>query len=324
MNVFGGAFQRTASAWRIDGECLLQRGIVFDIQHYAMHDGPGIRTVVFLKGCPLECRWCCNPESQSFAPELRHSSARCLACFACVRACPKGAIQAGDGMPLLDRTACRGCVAPCVDACPASALTLVGEWIDSERVMASVAADKAFYDNSGGGVTFSGGEPFAQTTFLEDLLNRSKLIGIHTAVETCGHADPRAFVRCEPLIDLYFFDLKVMDQGRHKKLTGRSNSVILENFRSLAAKAHSKLVVRVPLVPGCTDDAENLKDIAAFLCSLGISKVQLMPYHTLGVHKYASFGRNYGLAEIQCLTSGGLDEAAPVFRSSGIACDTEG
>ncbi len=302
----------------------LQRGTVFDIQHYAVYDGPGIRTLVFLKGCPMKCLWCCNPESQCFAPELRHTTLRCRSCFACERACPKRAVRDINGGPFFDREACRACNAPCVDACPNGALAVVGESMTTDQVMTRVAADKAFYDNSGGGVTFSGGEPFAQPAFLEELLERSKLLGIHTAVETCGHADPRAVARCEPLVDLFLYDLKGMDSGSHKRLTEVSNAVILENLATLAARAPGRLIVRVPVIPGCTDSPENLEAIADFLHSLDIAKVQLMPYHTLGSDKYASFGRKYNLAGTQCLAPQAIEEAARIFHTSGVACEVGG
>lgn len=300
----------------------MRQGVVFDIQHYAVHDGPGIRTVVFLKGCPLRCIWCSNPESQGFAPELRHTALRCHACLSCQKACLKRAILAPDGEPHFDRKACSACDAPCVDACPQGALAVVGERMTSDQVMARIVADKAFYENSGGGVTFSGGEPFAQPTFLEELLKRSRFLGIHTAIETCGHADPRSFARCEPFTDLFLFDLKVMDTSRHEQLAGISNSVILENLRALAAKARRKLAVRVPVVPACTADPANLGAIAAFLRSLGITKVQLMPYHTLGTDKYPCIGREYGLVGTQGLTASALEEAARVFFRVGIECDS--
>ncbi len=301
----------------------MQRGIVFDIEHYAVHDGPGIRTVVFLKGCPLECLWCCNPESQSLMPELRHIAAKCRSCFECEKACKSRSISQSGGIPVFDRRVCRACDALCADVCPQGALALVGESTTSEEVIARVAADKAFYDNSGGGVTFSGGEPFAQPTFLEELLDRSKHFGIHTAVETCGQADPRTIARCEPLVDLFLYDLKVIDRQRHEMLTGASNLQILRNVGWLAANASRKLMVRVPVVPGCTDDRANLEALAGFVRSLGITKVQLMPYHALGSDKYPSFGRSYGLAGTASLTAEAFDRAVRLFSTRGVACNTE-
>ncbi len=302
----------------------MQRGIVFDIEHYGVHDGPGIRTVVFLKGCPLKCPWCCNPESQCFAPELRHTAARCRRCFACQKSCPNGAVQATEHGPVFDRTACRACSAPCIDACPQAALAMVGEPMTADRVMARIAADKAFYDNSGGGVTFSGGEPFAQPAFLEELLKQSKSLGIHTAIETCGHADPAAVARCRPLVDLFLYDVKLVDCGRHERLTGIGNRLVLENLRSLARQAPGKVRVRVPLVPGCTDDAANLEGIAALVRSLGIDKVELMPYHALGADKYQSLGRNYSLGVRQDVTDRSVEAAIRILSLSGVEGIVEG
>ena len=281
----------------------MQSGLVFDIQHYALHDGPGIRTIVFLKGCPLRCLWCCNPESQRAVPELRYSAARCRSSLACVDACPRSAIRLDAGALHIDRGACGDCGGPCVDACPHGALILVGEMMSADQVMARVAADKPFYDNSGGGVTFSGGEPFAQPAFLEELLRHSKRLGIHTAVETCGQAPIDVLMRCEPFVDLFLYDVKVMDGERHRELTGVCNDRILENLAALAAKASNKLVVRVPVVPGCTDGSSNLEAIAALLRSLGTTRVELMPYHALGIDKYASLGREYRLGARQSPTA---------------------
>ena len=197
---------------------------------------------------------------------------------------------------------------------------MAGESMTSRQVMARVAADKAFYDHSGGGVTFSGGEPFAQAAFLEELLIHARRLGIHTAVETCGHADPGVFARCEPFVDLFLYDLKVMDRGRHERLTGASNATILENLRTLAVRAPDRLAVRVPVVPGCTDDPANLQSIAAFLLSLGIERVELIPYHTLGADKYASFGRRYRLDASQSLSVHAAEGAVRVLHSSGLSC----
>ncbi len=190
----------------------------------------------------------------------------------------------------------------------------------SDQVMARIAADKAFYDNSGGGVTFSGGEPFAQPAFLEELLEGSKRLGIHTVIETCGHCDPRAVARCEPLADLFLYDIKAMDPKRHERLTGKSNSLILENLRTLASKAPGKLAVRIPVVPTCTDDEADLEAVADFLCSLGIAKVELMPYHSLGADKYASFGRNYSLGRSDSHPDSAVEKAARIIAQKGLVC----
>jgi pyruvate formate lyase activating enzyme len=300
----------------------VSEGIVFDIQHYAVHDGPGIRTLVFFKGCPLRCAWCCNPESQSFFPELKKTAWRCHACASCTRVCPAGAAGEVDGRPLLDRQSCRrDCGFPCVDACPHGALENVGTRVTAGDVMARVGADKAFYDNSGGGVTFSGGEPFAQPAFLHELLERSKALGIHTTVETCGHAEAGAMARSEPLVDLMLFDVKVADPARHEALTGASNALILSNLRRLARQRPDRLRVRIPIVPGWNDDIENLRALASLGADLGLRVVELMPYHELGRDKYESLGRVYQVETppVGALANS-LRNAAATIEASGVAC----
>lgn len=303
----------------------MAEGVVFDIQHYAVHDGPGIRTLVFLKGCPLRCPWCCNPESQSFVPELKHSALRCRACLACVATCSQGEIEVVEDRPHFAREGCGTCDAtPCVQACPHGSLAVMGERMTAEQVMARVGADKAFYDNSGGGVTFSGGEPFAQPMFLEEMLRCSKDLGIHTAVETCGYADAQALSRCEPFVDLFLFDLKVMDPARHQELTGASNELILNNCRALAVRDAGKLRVRVPIVPGCTDDSDNVASLAAFARSLDLSAIELLPYHTLGLDKYASLGREYPLRRETNLGAEFLQRVVSGFQRHGLTCEIGG
>jgi pyruvate formate lyase activating enzyme len=297
----------------------VSEGVVFDIQHYAVHDGPGIRTLVFLKGCPLRCAWCCNPESQAFEPELLHAGLKCRSHLACSAACPNGAVRTDDGGPSFDRATCLACGGhPCVEACPSGALSVAGTRMTADQVMARVAADRAFYANSGGGVTFSGGEPFAQPEFLRDLLARSKSLRIHTAVETCGHAARDVFEAMEPLVDLFLFDLKVLDAGRHREATGVSNDLILENLWSLAARRAEDVTVRVPLVPGFTDDVGNLEATAALLLGLGLRRVELMPYHPLGMDKYAALGRTYSLGGVAPPHRSAVEACASMFCSSGL------
>lgn len=303
----------------------MTEGVVFDIQHYAVHDGPGIRTLVFLKGCPLECLWCCNPESQGFGPEITHHRLRCRSCFSCVEACPHGAVRASEEGPVFDRPVCKACEMPlCVDACPQNALALAGTRMTADQVMKRVGLDRAFYENSGGGVTFSGGEPFAQPDFLEELLTRSRGLGIHTAVETCGLVDPRILMRCEPLVDLFLFDLKILDPGRHEEMTGAPNGMILENLRALAARRPEGVTVRVPLVPGCTDGEDNLQAIGAFLRSLGIGRVELMPYHALGTDKYAALGRPYPLEGTRTPAREAVERCRSILGTFELACEVGG
>ena len=300
-------------------------GLIFDIQHYAVHDGPGIRTLVFLKGCPLGCLWCCNPESQGFGPELRTTACGAGPVFRVCRPVPTGRCALRRTGPVFDRPVCRACEMPlCVDACPQNALALAGTRMTADRVMKRVGLDRAFYQNSGGGVTFSGGEPFAQPDFLEELLTRSRGLGIHTAVETCGLVDPRVLRRCEPLVDLFLFDLKILDPEGHERMTGAPNGIILENLRALAARRPDGIVVRVPLVPGFTDGEENLESIAVFLVSLGIRRVELMPYHALGTDKYLALGRPYLLGGARAPGAETVERRRSLLAAFGLACEVGG
>jgi pyruvate formate lyase activating enzyme len=293
-------------------------GIVFDIQHYAVHDGPGIRTLVFLKGCPLGCAWCCNPESQAYQPQLRRIASRCQACLRCAGVCPVGAVQAADGSVRFDRTQCARCDGmPCVEACCSQALSVTGRLMSVDEVVARVAADREFYDNSGGGVTFSGGEPFAQREFLVELLVRCHALGIRTAVETCGHVPQEALRDAEPLVDLFLFDLKLAEGGRHRLLTGVDNGLILDNLAALAAVAPEKIVLRVPLIPGFTDDAANLGAIAAIARAHRLARVQIQPYHPLGRDKYAQVGMTEP-PDVPALAPETIARAIGLFAAQGL------
>ena len=295
-------------------------GTIFDVQHYAVHDGPGIRTLVFLKGCPLRCAWCCNPESQQSARQLRHLASRCQKCLRCEQVCTLGAVSRLGDRPRFDRARCERCDdAPCVDGCVHDALGLVGERMEVAEVVERVAADVAFYRNSGGGVTFSGGEPFAQPEFLLELLSACRARGIHTAVETCGCASREAFEKALPLVDLFLFDLKIVDPSRHRALTGAGNELILENLR-FVAKASKGLTLRVPLVPGCTDSDENLEAIARLAVELKVASVSLQPYHPLGTLKGEQIGRAPAL-EIEPPSPEAIDRAARLFERHGIRCE---
>jgi pyruvate formate lyase activating enzyme len=270
------------------------KGPVFDIQHYAVHDGPGIRTLVFLKGCPLRCQWCSNPESWRSAPELRHRVVRCTGCLACVAGCPHGGAEAGGGSsprPLFARAICASCPDfACVKCCPEGALAVWGEELTVEAVLARVLADREFYQNSGGGVTFSGGEPLAQPEFLLALLAACRAEGISTAVSTCGAVPREVLEAAEPLTDLFLFDVKHLDSEAHRRLTGQGNEEILDNLRWLAGRRPDDIVVRMPLVPGVNDSPQNLKETGDLLAALGLTRFELLPYHELGASKYEELG----------------------------------
>lgn len=263
---------------------------ILEIKGNALDDGPGIRTVVFFKGCPLACRWCHNPEGQSPAPEIGFEADRCVGCDTCLGVCPEGALSR-DNPFFVDRGRCTLCFA-CAEACPSGALSRVGRPMTVERILAAITPDIPFFETSGGGVTLSGGEPTLDTAFLSALLAALKARGLHTLVETCGCFDLARFKRrVLPWTDALFYDLKLIDCDAHRHWCGVSNDGILRNLEQLAATdAACDLLVRVPLVPGITATAENLAGIAAFLRAIGLQRAQVMPYHPLWAAKCAKLG----------------------------------
>ncbi len=269
-------------------------GLVFDIQRYAIHDGPGIRTTVFLKGCPLRCPWCHNPEGQSHAAELLLAPALCLRCGACADACPRGVARPAAEAPS-DGARCARCGA-CVAACPSGARRLAGLPMEVEDVLAAAERDRVFYEESGGGVTFSGGEPLAQPDFLRACLAGCRARGLHAAVDTCGHAPTAELLEAAGAADLVLLDLKAMDDARHRRLTGVSNRLILDNARALSERG-TALWLRLPLLPGRNDDRENLVATARFARSLAsVRQVNVLPYHRAGSGKYPRLGRADAMA----------------------------
>ena len=280
-------------------------GTVFNIQKYSVHDGPGIRTTVFLKGCPLRCLWCCNPESQSPRPEPAHVIERCFACGRCAKACPEQAITlAPDGLHI-QRDTCSTCSffsgeqsadalkAPCAGVCPDRALVVYGSRKTVREVLAEVEKDALFYSRSGGGMTVSGGEPLMQPDFLMALLRESRKRRIRTAIETSAFASESVFLAVMPLLDTLLVDIKHPDSDRHREVTGVPNEPILRNIR--AAREHFPslpITIRTPVIPGINDSEEVIREIAAFAHELG-TNYELLPYHRLGEAKYTALGRRF-------------------------------
>ena len=292
-------------------------GVVFDIKRYAIHDGPGIRTTVFLKGCPLACRWCHNPESQSAAAEMIFRAGRCIRCGACVASCERGAIVWSDAGPATERAVCVACGA-CAIVCYAEARERVGREMSVEETMVEIGRDRPFYEESGGGATFSGGEPLAQPEFLGALLAACRAAGIHTALDTCGYAPWEVIDRVRRDVDLFLYDLKLLDDARHRELTGVSNRLILENLRRLSELGHA-IVLRVPIIPGVNDDPETLDEIGAFATSLPrLDEIALLPYNRMGIDKYARLDRPYRLSGVAPLSDEAMSAIARRLSAFGL------
>jgi len=266
-----------------------RRPLIFDLNPFALDDGPGIRTTVFMKGCPLSCTWCQNPESMASGPEIAFHAGQCIACGACVEACPEGA--ADLGFPgRIDRSRCTVCGA-CVEACPTTALERVGRYYSEEELTEKLLANRAFYETSGGGVTFSGGEPTLYSGYVGRVMEGLKAEGIPIAIQTCGMFDLRDFeTRLLPWLDLVFFDIKLMDFEEHQRFTGRENGRILENFTALSQETGVEIVPRVPLVPGITDTPGNLDRIERFLEGKRCAACEFLPYNPAGAAKRTALG----------------------------------
>jgi pyruvate formate lyase activating enzyme len=294
-------------------------GLVFNMQSYSLHDGPGIRTVVFLKGCPLNCLWCCNPESIRRQPELGLRQNLCNGCRLCIDVCPQKALSLEEGRDglIIDRIRCNNCGA-CIEACPRKALTIYGQRMTVKQVVDEVLKDAPFYHRSGGGVTISGGEPLIQSEFLLDILQACQQAGLHTAIETCGYYSARTLTRILDTTNLFMFDIKVIDAARHVVLTGKKNHLILNNARLLARKKCT-VQPRMPLIPGVNDSVDDLNMLASFLHSVGWNSIEFMPYHQFGKSKYAALGRPYRIDDsIQSAKPEDIERACKLLKECGI------
>ncbi|MDR2742292.1 MAG: glycyl-radical enzyme activating protein, partial [Treponema sp.] len=288
-----------------------ETGFIFNIQKFCIHDGPGIRTVVFFKGCPLRCRWCSNPESQSNDAEILWESRFCVHCLRCAAVCPVKAVSEG---PLIDRRLCTGC-GTCAVACPKGALTLSGKARALEEVIALCMQDLAFYQESGGGVTLSGGEALYQAPFAAGLLDALGERGVHRAIETAGFVPKEVFAGLISRTDLILFDVKHYDRERHREGTGVDSGIIFANLRT-ALDQGAEVLPRIPVIPGYNDGPEDARGFAALLKDFGFRRVQLLPFHQFGEGKYQSLQKPYALKGIPSLRREDLGEYQKVFAGA--------
>ncbi|ABO51469.1 glycyl-radical enzyme activating protein family [Desulforamulus reducens MI-1] len=288
-------------------------GSIFDIMKYSIRDGPGIRTTIFFKGCPLKCLWCHNPESQDPEPQLMFWPDRCIGCGDCVETCVNQAILPGG----IHKERCRRC-GQCAAVCPTLAREMVGRRVAVEEVVREIERDRIFYEESGGGVTFSGGEPLVQPSFLHSLLDACQDREIATAVDTTGYTAEETLLSISEKVDLFLYDIKLMDDEKHKLFTGVSNRLILNNLQKLSQR-HPHIIIRIPIIPGINDDRENLEQMASFISTLqNIWEVQLLPYHNTGMGKYERLNLPYQLAQTQPPADEAMQLLAGEFRSYGL------
>lgn len=300
---------------------------VFNIQTYCIHDGPGIRSTVFVKGCPLRCIWCANPESNRAIPELMTYSSKCVGCGKCVPICPNGAISIGpyeDKMiAITDREKCVNC-GKCVDICPVEAREIAGKPMSVRDAIDKVKKDKIFYDGSGGGMTISGGEALAHPKFCAHLFAAAHAEGIHTAIESCSYAKREQIDQVYEHVDLALLDLKHMDSVEHERLTGVPNNYILENIRHIHNDLHKPVIIRIPTIPGYNDSVENIKASAEFAKSLGDDvSINLLPYHRLGDSKAESLGAPRDL-QIEVPSEEHMNNLKALVEELGVKCKIGG
>lgn len=298
----------------------MKSAFITNIQGFSIHDGPGIRTVVFFKGCPLSCRWCANPECISKKPQVGFIKSLCQNCGKCLESCPNSAIQPGENVYRINHDYCDSC-GKCVDNCLYNALVRYGEMMTVAEVWDKVKRDKMFYDTSGGGVTVSGGEALLNARFVKELFELCQNDGINTSVETCGFVNQDSLLEVLPVTDLFLFDLKHVDPAIHLQYTGQSNKMIFKNAAFLI-QAGAKVVFRQPLVAGVNDSTDHIKKMADFLHRLGENalNLQLMPYHRLGQDKYTALHLTYNMAKTKIMTGEEVEAVRSAYVEQGINC----
>lgn len=294
------------------------KGIIFDIQRFTLHDGPGIRTTVFLKGCPLKCLWCHNPESINPKPELFFFPERCVRCGSCVEVCPNQAVSITEGIRVFSSQNCTLC-GKCTLTCSKRALSLAGYEISSDEVIHILKKDLPFYKKSNGGITLSGGEPLLQQKFVLDILKQAKALGIHTCIDTTAYRKWEHIQEVVPYIDLFLVDLKSMDTSNHRELTGVGNGIILENIKQLVEN-DARIIFRVPVIPGVNDDIANFTLMVSFLKSLHstIEGIELLPFNVMARSKYQRFGKPYLYTNLKTQTPEKMNEIAKIFAEADL------
>jgi len=293
----------------------MNKAIIFNIQKFSIHDGPGIRTTVFFKGCPLKCLWCHNPESQNIKKEILYDRDKCVLCGTCEKVCPKKAIKIENGVLTTDMNKCDFC-GECVTYCINEARQIVGKEYTVDEVMKEVIKDKIFYEQSNGGVTVSGGEPLMQIDFVYELLKKLKEENIHTAVDTCGAVSFENLERIAKYTDLFLYDLKIMDDEKHKEFIGASNKNIIENLIKLS-KIHQNIIIRMPIIEGVNDDVSHIEKALELIEGLNMKKVNLLPYHDFAKHKYKKLGLTYEDAKMSKPSDEKMNSFKDMFASIG-------
>lgn len=290
--------------------------LVFDIQKFSVHDGPGIRTIVFFKGCPLHCQWCANPESQGFAPELLVYPDKCIGCGKCVDVCEAGCFAVKGEEIIFDRSKCIQCCR-CAEVCYAESRRQSGKFMTLDEIKEEVDKDMVFYKNSGGGITFSGGEAMCFPEAVKELAKYYKKQGVSTAIETCGYASWENYQAVLPYLDLVMFDLKILDDEKHKQYTGGSNARILENVKKISKNV--KTVIRIPIVPTVNDAKGDIDAFGAFISGLKpeISTIHILPYHNFGLNKYYALGKDYPLDVIKAPSDEHMNEIKAQLEDYG-------
>ncbi len=298
------------------------KGIVFELQRFSLHDGPGIRTIVFLKGCPLACQWCSNPESQVPKPQLMYIANNCIGCRKCLSACPTEAINFNHPFPI-DYNRCITC-GKCAAICYSGALNMAGSIMTVGDVLTELKKDSNHYRRSGGGITLSGGEPLIQSEFTEQLLKGCKANGWHTAIETTAYTDENTLKRVLPWLDLFLMDIKHMDPNKHRQHTGKTNELILENAK-IISQSNVKMIVRVPIIPEFNDNVDDIQAITDFARKLKVvEEVHLLPYHRLGQNKYGYLGSKYQMEKFEPLRNNSIIHLKKVVEDFGLLCKIGG